>query len=298
MDLHLNMVEINRDRIHVLADHISCIDLGTFRRVDENEPELQAFRRLVPDYKSHSPETWDVSLALSGLLVGLIDYQEYAQTLWKRFEASIRKAGYPGDLNSVQEVAMRIASASRMAGRKRARLSKAFAQGFTSRFWEKGILWLRAHPWDVWKTLAARMGDLIDRKTVVMAMKAFDMETLVATGGYLPFPADVPIMVDSRVARLTVTSGLLRLRGDEIRLTADGIAQRFKPQIVSAWAEVVDEVQRVLGPQFSAMRLDSLLWQASEFRDGDALNRFLIGLRLREDVAKSFTRELLLLPWR
>lgn len=287
------MPHIDDARARALAQAISKIPMDTFLRIDRGEPEFQAFQRLIPQYRSRSPEGWDPALALSGLYMGLIDFQEDAKSLWRRYESAIQEAGFPTDPAAIESMVMSMARSRRMGRTKVARLERAFRSGFTDWFVKKGLPEIRNNAWDTWRNLAFRMGDTVDKKTIVMAMKALLMETLAAHDVYPDLPPDVPIMVDSRIARLTLSSGLLRLEADEKGLSIDEVASSFKDSIITGWRRVVEQVQPVLGPRFNALRLDSLLWQVGDARTREDMIQKLRAMGLEEGVARELADELL-----
>jgi len=287
------MPHIDEARARALAKAITRIPMDTFLRIDQEEPEFQAFQKLIPQYQIRAPDGWDPALALSGLYVGLIDFQENARSLWRKYESAVQEAGFPDDPKAIEGMVMSIARGRRLARTKVARLERALRSGFTAWFVERGIQEIRDNAWETWRNLALRMGDPVDRKTIVMAMKALLMETLAATDAYPDLPPDVPIMVDSRIARLTRSSGLLRMEANEEGLSDDEFASKFKDPVVSAWRRVVGQVQPVQGPRFNALRLDSLLWQVGDARTREGMAQRLRTMGLEEAIAQELASELL-----
>ncbi len=165
-----------------------------------------------------------------------------------------------------------------------------FKSGFASGFWKSKMEESRKEPYKVWVSLARSMGDPVDKKTIVMAMKAFDMETLAVKKHYLPFPPDIPIMVDSRVTYASLSSGIAIV---EPEVSIDTIASSYRSEIIRAWSEVIAIAKQKLGQEFNALRLDSLIWQAGEYRNRDTIASYLRKMQLPHKVTSDIANQLI-----
>jgi len=95
-------------------------------------------------------------------------------------------------------------------------------------------------------------------KTIVFAMKIFDLLHRIAIGRYAAF-VDVPIVADLRIARLSFSSGLVgapRAQSVPSTLVAAGeLLQRDPALFIDAWSRV-----STAGRRLNLFRVDSLAW--------------------------------------
>lgn len=256
------------------------------------EPEYKTFDNLHRKYSTISPYKFDNTLALLGIGTGLIDYQQKdpGKTVWQPLEKLVYKHGFPSTLDGIMRIHLQLAESSRFASHKMTRVKRMYQSGFASRFWEGDITENRKEPFRVWASLARSMRDPIDRKTIVMAMKAFDMETLAVKKHYLPFPPDIPIMVDSRITYVSLSSGIVIV---EPEVSIDAIASSYRSEIVRAWSEVIAIAKQKLGQEFNALRLDSLIWQAGEYKNRDAIASYLRKMQLPHELTLNIAKQLI-----
>jgi N-glycosylase/DNA lyase len=105
------------------------------------------------------------------------------------------------------------------------------------------------------------MGQRPDAKTIAFAMKCFDLIHKAKTDSYARI-VDAPIIVDLRIVRISLTSGLLRIPArplPELLQDATNVATAYHAHIVDAWRLVHEGVRDI-----SLFRIDSLLWQVAE----------------------------------
>lgn len=258
-------------RVGALAAALSREGLGVYRRADEHEPEYRLFSRIASRYVAPDPLASSPPLTLIAILCGIIDYQENAQRFWARVERELEADGFPQDLRPIEATLLRIAAGGgRAAASKVLRLNKASRRGFASWYWTEGWRAAYAAPTDVWRRLADVMGDPPDKKTVLMAMKCLDMTSLAVRGQYLPLH-ELPIIVDVRIVQSSLRSGLLALEDDERGMAEDELAQTGRSTVIEAWRRVVLAARAHMGDEFSAFRLDSLLWQTAQAEDRDVI---------------------------
>lgn len=286
------MITHDPSRIRELANEISQIPIDAFHRIDTMEPEYQTFDNLNRKYAVSVSNKLDNTLALLGIGTGLIDYQQRnpAKSVWQPLERIVHQIGFPSILDKVREIHLRLAASSRFGSVKSARVGRMYQSGFASWFEQSDLTEIRKDPYRVWQTLARYMRDPMDKKTIVMAMKAFDMETLAVKKHCLPFPADIPIMVDSRITYVSLSSGIIIA---DPAVSVDTIASRYRSEIVSAWSQVISAARRVVGQEFNALRLDSLVWQAGEYRNREAMASYLRKMQLSPEVASSIANQLI-----
>lgn len=286
------MIRQDPDRIQQLATLLSKTSLDFFKEIDRREPEYQAFLRLSKDYSKHHPLKFDSSLALLGIGTGLIDFQQKdpGRTLWQPMERLAKEKKFPIKVEGIKDVVIQLAKSSRFGSTKVRRAENFFASRFPSWFLDNDLRTLRGDPYNVWIRLSRNMDDPMSKKTIVMAMKAFDMETLAVTEEYLPFPSHIPMMIDSRVTYVSLSSGIVIA---DPRLSIHEIASRYRTELVEAWSEVVKRVEKTLGTEFNALRLDSLLWQAGEYKTQLRITNFLPSFGLPEQLSSKISSNLL-----
>jgi N-glycosylase/DNA lyase/DNA-directed RNA polymerase subunit RPC12/RpoP len=284
--------KIDFPRIEELANAISKIPINAYYYIDTMEPEYQTFQNLYKKYATTTSDKFDSTLALLGIGTGLIDYQQKnpAKSVWQPLERVVQECGFPSELEQIRKVHSILAASFRFAAAKTKRVERMYQSGFASWFWNKVLAETRKDPYNVWLTLAGNMGDPTDKKTIVMAMKAFDMETLAVEKHYLPFPSEIPIMVDSRVAFVSLSSGIIAI---DPSISIDLIASQYKTEIIHAWSEVIKIARNVVGKELNALRLDSLIWQAGEYRDRDAVVSYLRQMQLPPEIATHIGNQLI-----
>lgn len=287
------MIKLNLTRIKQLATLLSEVSLDFFKEIDKREPEYQVFFSLSRDYARSRPNRFDVALALLGIGTGLIDFQQKdpGRTLWQPMAKLTRKEGYPINVEGIRNIIFYLAKSSRFGNTKLKRAERFFTSGFPSWLLNNDLLDLRKNPYNIWLRLSRSMGDPMNKKTIVMAMKAFDMETLAVTNEYLPFPPHIPMMIDSRVTYVSISSGIVVA---DPMLSVDELASRYRNELVDAWSEVVERVQKILGNRFNALRLDSLIWQAGEYRTQPKVKNYLSSFGLSKQLSSKLASDLLL----
>jgi N-glycosylase/DNA lyase len=254
---------VDKSRVENLGKTIARIPRSFFRTLDESG-SYRNFLSLARSYRQLGRTNLDRALALSGLLAGLVNYQQRdpERTIWQPLENLLREANFPDSVDQIRSIGLKLSQRGRFADQKTSRLQRLFESGFTEWFWN--LEGLRANPDLVWKKLARNLGDSPVKKTIVMAMKAFDMETLAVTNEYLVLPPEFPIMVDTRVAFITRCSGLIT---NLPQITSNRAAGKYRELIIDAWSEVVRKTRLTSGSWLSAIRLDTLVWRAARLKD-------------------------------
>src|SRR5262249_54871523 len=123
---------------------------------------------------------------------------------------------------------------ARLADQKLARVEKVVTSWDSER--------VPAEPAGRWKWLAAALGQSEEAKTIVMAMKLVDLLELARAGHYLEFGPEIPLPIDLRIARISLTSGLLRPSGGgsigPLMSRAGDIASEHRQLLIEAWRAV------------------------------------------------------------
>ena len=97
------------------------------------------------------------------------------------------------------------------------------------------------------------------RKTIVFAMKFYDIIHLIENDVYLDFPTDIPIPCDVHVKRVARTSGITNSDSED--------------DVMTAWAEVAKQVSEELGESVSLLRIDSIVWQSGQLIEDNEPNQ-------------------------
>ena len=237
---------MNPDRVAPIAQSIALLGSEGIAVFDRTEPEHET---LVSLYETYDTDTY---VKLLGICAATEDYQLNgdAQRFWNELE---RVGLSHGELASVQDVKeilgtfMDAEVNSRLNKQKRNRLIRIFERGFGEWFVDNHK---RVEPVEVWEELADVLNNPMKRKTVVLAMKIYDIAHLIRHGVYLEFPWDIPIPCDLQVERVSRTSGLID--SDDMNET------------MAAWEEVMKEVSDRVGRDISLLRIDSIVWQAGQ----------------------------------
>ena len=116
-------------------------------------------------------------------------------------EMDRRVPSNPEDVIELMARVCRHPVSSRLADQKLARVEKVI------RAWESEQV--TSQPVELWKWLAATLGQPEEAKTIVMAMKLVDLLELAGAGNYLDFGTEIPLPIDLRIARISLTSGLI-----------------------------------------------------------------------------------------
>lgn len=245
---------VNFGRVRVVADLFSELGFDGIVRFDMLEPEYHALKALYE--RGVRPEF----LGLIAVCTGVIDFQLGRGGADKLWATLAEVADGFDDLNSLRHVEflMKVFLNEPINARslrlKVARVRKLFGSGFAEWFIEN-FEKLRRRPVLLWRRLAETLGSGMEKKTMVFAMKSFDISHLICFGDYADFPWDIPIPVDFHVRHVTISAGMLeRYESDEV----------FR----KVWALVLRNVREKLGRNISLLRLDSLVWQIGKLMYG------------------------------
>lgn len=129
----------------------------------------------------------------------------------------------------------------------------------------------------------------MEMKTIVMAMKVFDLVHLIYYDDYARFPEDIPIPVDIHVKRISYISGLIE-------------NEKVKDDVVrNVWGKICKKVSTILNKTVTSFRIDSSIWQIgklasqSDWKLKPIVNYLTQEIGITRDKADKFSKELL---WR
>jgi hypothetical protein len=77
-----------------------------------------------------------------------------------------------------------------------------------------------------------------------------------------------------------------------IKLDASRIKE-LAASIDRSWFEVINIVRSAIGQEFNALRLDSLVWQAGEYKNRADIAAYLGGMQLSPEVASGVASQLI-----
>ncbi|WP_308444673.1 N-glycosylase/DNA lyase [Halomicrobium urmianum] len=237
---------LNQKRIDAVAD--AMVDLGYdgITRFDRVEPEYRVLMTIRESYDAND------HVYLLGVCAGIVDYQLLgdAQRFWAALEEVTLEHDQVDSIDDVQAILGAFMDASvnqRLNQQKRLRLSKLFEGSFAEWFVENHTT---VPPVRIWEELATALDNQMHKKTIVFAMKVYDILSLVETGEYASFPTDIPIPCDLQVERVAGTAGLVETDDSDV--------------VIDAWAAVADAVNEELETPVSLLRIDSIVWQAGQ----------------------------------
>lgn len=237
---------MSRDRINVVAGSISALGYEGIVLFDKEEPEYQTFTTLSSELGNESHR------CLLGICAGTVDYQLAgdAQLFWRELEQVALAHGQLDSTSDVKAILgdfMKADVNARLNQQKRTRLIKLFDNGFADWFIEN---YDEVQPLSVWENLADALDNPMKRKTIVFAMKVYDIIHLIENGTYLDFPQDIPIPCDLQVERVARTSGITDSEDEN--------------EVMAVWAEVASQAGNNLGRPISLLRIDSIVWQSGQ----------------------------------
>ena len=234
------------DRIDAVADAMIALGSDGIVQFDTTEPEYEFITATVDIVES------DAHLALLSILAATQDYylSGDAQLFWRTLERIVLDRddiSTETDVNATLNEFMDEPVNARSRSQKKDRLVRMANNGFGEWFLDN---YPNVVPLAVWDKIAAALETKKDKKTVVIAMKVYDIYNLVDNGEYLELPVDLPIPCDLQVERVAIGSGI--------------IEPNERSQVMDAWAAVLERVNMGLEQPVSMLRIDSIVWQAGQ----------------------------------
>ena len=180
-----------------------------YERLDCGEPEWPVIKTLAAQ-----PHPWGVMCTLA---LGLCDYQlgaGGADAYWAAIGQLLGRRSVRSGEDIVEFARELVAHpvSKRLATQKLDRVIRLVSSDLSDRCGRMPLDELGRHGEKLWSRLATVMQQSPDAKTIVFAMKCFDLLHKAKAGRYASF-GDIPIIVDLRIARLSLTSGLLVVPG-------------------------------------------------------------------------------------
>lgn len=237
---------MDQNRVAAVADAIATLGYDGIVEFDSSEPEHDVIVSAVNEFDD------DAHLGLLFTLAATEDYQLAgdAQEFWSALEERLDTYD---QLSTVPDVTALLADFmdaqvnARLNDQKKDRLVRIIDNGFGEWF----VSTYPDHDPDVvWEQLADSLETTKSKKTVVFAMKVYDIFRLVVDGEYLALPVDVPIPCDLQVKRVASAAGLVDSEDED--------------EVMDAWSAVMAQVNDELDRPVSMLRIDSIVWQAGQ----------------------------------
>lgn len=252
-------LRLSPERARVVGHTLGAVPDLVYQAIDRGEPEwpvLTAIGRFEHPFG-----------ILTGLALGLTDFQlgpGGAAKYWAEVTELLRERG---PVSSRTEIAALIDAlltrpvSARLGDLKRVRVRKFLASTLVDWLSTRSIGEVASEPMVLWNRLAGALNQPPDAKTIAFAMKVFDLMHCALAGSYVHFPSHVPIVADLRIARISISSGLLEASDSspqQAMTSAGEWLPSVRQEVLSAWSAVSEASGWV-----SLFRIDSLAWQVA-----------------------------------
>lgn len=274
------------ERVRAVAEVFKELGLGGVRVFEDRDPQMLVAREVCGLCGTMCVAILTVNAIVSYML------EVRGEEFWQALANHVRGRGCPKDHGEVVELikSFTLRYNRRFLNAKLGRLRRLKACPQITDAALRGDL--RA----LWKSIASCLGSDREAKTVVFAVK-MAYYGLRASGKHVEAPAEIPIPVDFRVARITYLSQMVDVKAEAPSNAAQALMRR--PQVVRrTWYEV----SRLSG--IPPLNLDAPIWVIGRYVElgrkssvVKALRKAGITNHLEEDVIKHLIGELLyLLP--
>lgn len=253
----MSIVRANPERIAVIAERMSSLKLEDALRIEELDPQFQAVKLIT------SKMSFNVALTLI-TLNSIVSYRlsGRGEDYWNEFALYVSRASEPKSLidaiklitsflvNSRINVALRATKVSRLLRASRARVLEP------NRIVEQ-VSDLRGFA----KALAASLRSKWSSKTIALSIKMICYAYRAYYGRPIIAPFDVPIPVDSRIAKISWSSGVAEVEDCKLRSWSDVI------KVITSKPRVVQEAWNLIAKRckIPPLHLDSILWLVGGF---------------------------------
>lgn len=237
---------MTRERREAVASALAGIGYDGIAAFDRAEPEYRTIEQLYETYES------EAHVKLLAILAASQDYQLNgdAQRFWSELEQTAQDFDRLDSTQAVRDLLGDFMEANvnaRLNQQKRDRLIRVLEAGFDD--------WFVANhdsvaPLAVWEEFTDALGSQMEAKTVVLAMKIYDIAHLIRHGVYLEFPREIPIPCDLQVERVSKAAGVTE--------------SEARDEVLAVWADVMEQTSEELDRHISLLRIDSIVWQAGQ----------------------------------
>ncbi|MCS7139474.1 MAG: N-glycosylase/DNA lyase [Candidatus Nezhaarchaeota archaeon] len=253
----MSALKLNADRASEIGSLLTRIGLDGALKIEEFDPQFQAIKLL----------TGKMNLGPALTLVVLNSLVSYklsgrGEDYWSEFAIYMSRMGEPKSLKEAIKFMVGFLSSSKTnmvkRGEKIARLLKLLANESLEPW---NIARHARSPRNMAKIIASNLRTSWTSKTIVFAVKMFYYAYRAYTGKELVMPFNVPIPIDSRVAKISWTSGILDVM-DINSLSWGNIVRVImsKPRVAQRAWNMVAKASRI-----PPLHLDSIVWIVGGF---------------------------------
>ena len=253
------LVRQNEERISIVAERLKSLGLESALMVEEVDPQFQAVR-LITSKMSFGP-----ALTLI-VLNSIISYKlsGRGEDYWNEFALYVSKVSEPKSLIEAVKLMLGFLSVSKKNVALRTAKTSRLLRASMARVLEPDIIVRQTRNLRKFaKDLALSLRSKWSSKTIVFSIKMICYAYRARYRRALIAPFNIPIPLDSRIAKLSWTSGVVDVEGASLRTWSDVIeALMGKPRIVQrAWSAVAEK------SGIPPLHLDSILWLIGSFVD-------------------------------
>lgn len=252
-------VKLNEKRVSIVAEKLSSLGLESALKIEEVDPQFQAVK-LITSKMSFGP-----ALTLI-VLNSIISYRlsGRGEDYWNEFALYVSKADEPKSLVEAVKLVLSFLSTSKINVALRSSKTSRLLRASTAKILEPNNIVRQAR--DLRKfaeALALSLRSRWSSKTIVFSLKMICYACRAHYGRAFIAPFSIPIPIDSRIAKLSWTSGVVDVEGVGLRKWGDVIeAVMSKSRTAQrAWSAVARK------SEIPPLHLDSILWLVGGFID-------------------------------
>ena len=246
------LVRRNEERISIVAEKLSLLGLEGALKIEEVDPQFQAVK-LITGKAGLGP-----ALTLI-VLNSIISYRlsGRGEDYWNEFALYVSRASEPKSLAEAVKLVLSFLSTSKINVALRASKISRLLRASTAKVLEPdNIVKQTRNLRKFAKALALSLKSRWSSKTIVFSLKMICYAYRARYGKPLIAPFSIPIPIDSRVAKLSWTSGVIDVEEASPRKWSDIVeAVMSKPRVAQgAWSVVAKN------SGIPPLHLDSILW--------------------------------------
>lgn len=244
--MKLSKFSINEERVRELGEIIKEIGLKRILEIEKNDPQYKAIENLAKLLDTKS-------LCALTLMNALVSYNltSKGENYWFEFSDYFSKRKIDSELVIEMINFLKTSKGNKLAlNQKVSRLLRLKTSGFIQKLL-KNFDDYSSDPLKLWRGIYLNVKSDKNSKTVVFSVKMFFYAYRASTGKLIIFPMNIPIPVDRRITKLTITSGIIDVKYNNL-----SIKHLMKtPEIVrKAWHMVS------LTSKIPPLHIDSLIW--------------------------------------
>jgi DNA-(apurinic or apyrimidinic site) lyase len=252
-------VRQNEERISIVAEKLSSLGLESALKIEEVDPQFQAIR-LITSKMNFGP-----ALTLI-VLNSIISYRlsGRGEDYWNEFALYVSRADEPKSLVEAVKLMLGFLSTSKINVALRAPKTSRLLRASTASVLEPDRIVNQARNLRRFaEALALSLKSRWSSKTIVFSLKMICYAYRARYGRAFVAPFNIPIPVDSRVAKLSWTSGVVDVEGASPKRWGDVVeAVMSGPRVAQrAWSAVAKK------SGIPPLHLDSILWLVGGFVD-------------------------------